>query len=137
MSYQLQPAHVGADKSGRACRAYVANERFRQRQPEQKHGKPFSFVNARRGIGFAWAGESTNEEEGETKIAVNLEDRRKLAITSLGNVSEYPRIVKFREFLEGWSLSYFVPDLARSSTEASSGTLLDSLRRRNIMHSQS
>jgi predicted ATPase len=107
ISYTL---HIGADKSGRA---FVAKERFRQRRPNQKRGWPLSFVDVTRGKGYAWAGESTDDEEGTDKIEVQLEDRRKLAITSLGNLSEYPRIVKFREFLEGWSLSYFRPDLAR------------------------
>lgn len=120
ISYTL---HVGTDKSGRA---YVAKERFRQRRPDQKRGQPYSFVDVNRGRGFAWAGESTSEEEGTNKIEVQLEDRRKLAITSLGNLSEYPRIVKFREFLEGWSLSYFVPDLARGMPTAGAQRHLNS-----------
>lgn len=66
VSYTL---HVGADKSGRA---YVAKERFRQRRPDQKRGQPYSFVDVNRGKGFAWAGESTNEEEGTSKIEVQL-----------------------------------------------------------------
>jgi predicted ATPase len=120
ISYTL---HVGADRSGRA---YVAEERFRQRRPEKNKGWPFSFVNVKRGKGYAWAGESTEEKEGTDKIEVQLEDFRKLAITSLGNLSQYPRIVKFREFLEGWSLSYFVPDLARGIPTAGAQRHLNS-----------
>jgi predicted ATPase len=101
---------IGADKNGRP---FVEKERFRQRRRGQMHGKPYGFVNLRRGKGVAWAGESTDDEEGNNRVAINLDDPRKLAITSLGNLTEHPRIVHFREFLEGWYLSYFVPDLAR------------------------
>lgn len=101
---------IEADKNGRPI---VAEERFRQRRLGAVRGGPYSFVDLKKGKGFAWAGESTDAEEGDEKIAVNLDDPRKLAITSLGNLTEHPRIVRFREFLEGWYLSYFVPDLAR------------------------
>jgi len=57
---------------------------------------------------------------GRDKIKFVLEDPRKLAIASLGNLTEYPNLVRFREFLEGWYLSYFVPDLARSMPMAGS-----------------
>ena len=44
---------------------------------------------------------------------MKLKDPRRLGITTLGNLAEHPRIVLFRQFLEGWYLSYFVPELAR------------------------
>jgi predicted ATPase len=101
---------VNADTSGRP---FVEKERLRQRHPEKKIGSPFSFVDIKKGKGFAWAGESTARDAGSQKIKVQLDDHRRLAITTLGNLAEHPRIVRFREFLEGWYLSYFVPDLAR------------------------
>ena len=107
ISYSLW---VNADKSGRP---FVEKERFRQRRPGLTSGAPFLFVDFKRGKGFAWAGEFTDADAGTEKVKVNLEDPRRLAITSLGNLSDHPRIVRFREFLEGWYLSYFVPDLAR------------------------
>ena len=55
------------------------------------------------------------EEPNETeRIELNLEDRRKLSIATLGNLKEHPRISAFRQFVEGWYLSYFTPDAARS-----------------------
>lgn len=101
---------VNADRSGRP---YVEKERFRQRRPGLTSGAPFSFVDIKKGKGFAWAGEFTDADAGTEKVKVSLDDHRRLAITSLGNLSEHPRVVRFREFLEGWYLSYFVPDLAR------------------------
>lgn len=45
--------------------------------------------------------------------AVRLQDNRRLGIATLGALAQHPRIAAFREFLEGWYLSYFTPDAAR------------------------
>ena len=43
-----------------------------------------------------------------------MEDRRRLGIATLGALKQHPRISAFRRFIEGWYLSYFTPDAARS-----------------------
>jgi len=45
---------------------------------------------------------------------VELNDKRKLGIATLGSLKQHPRISLFRGFIEGWYLSYFTPDAARS-----------------------
>ena len=45
---------------------------------------------------------------------IELEDRRRLGIATLGALKQHPRIAAFRRFIEGWYLSYFTPDAARS-----------------------
>ncbi|MBX3410901.1 MAG: AAA family ATPase [Phycisphaeraceae bacterium] len=107
ISYSLW---IGTDKSGRPV---VEKEQFRQRRPGLAAGAPFAFVNLKKGRGTVYAGEFGLDENGSEKITIKLDDPKKLAIASLGNLSEHPNIVRFREFLEGWYLSYFVPDLAR------------------------
>ena len=52
-------------------------------------------------------------ESRETEI-IELEDTRKLGIATLGALKQHPRISAFRRFIEGWYLSYFTPDAARS-----------------------
>ena len=44
---------------------------------------------------------------------IELEDKRKLGIATLGALKQHPRISSFRRFIEGWYLSYFTPDAAR------------------------
>ena len=52
---------------------------------------------------------------GDDEIeSVQLQDNRRLGIATLGALKQHPRIVAFREFVEGWYLSYFTPDAARS-----------------------
>lgn len=53
------------------------------------------------------------EESKETEV-VELEDMRKLGIATLGSLKQHPRISAFRKFIEGWYLSYFTPDAAKS-----------------------
>ena len=55
-------------------------------------------------------GAAAERVEGEP---VQLQDNRKLGIATLGALAQHPRIAAFREFVEGWYLSYFTPDAAR------------------------
>ena len=128
ITYQIA---IQADEVGRP---YVLRERLRQRRKGQKHGQPFSFLFLENGKGVAWKGGQagrqideemeqleltklieliTAEESSETEI-VELEDRRRLGIATLGALKQHPRISNFRRFIEGWYLSYFSPDAARS-----------------------
>ena len=122
---------IDADESGRP---YVLRERLRQRRRGQKYGRPFSFLMLNSGKGVAWKGEQegyevdeskvwtdieelltflTPEESSETEI-IELEDQRRLGIATLGALKQHPRISDFRRFIEGWYLSYFTSDAARS-----------------------
>ncbi len=129
ITYELS---IDLDKSSRP---YVKKERLRQRRKGQKHGWPFSFLALDEGKkGVAWKGETAghafdetngdadllkfierlpSEESAETEV-VELADKRKLGIATLGALKQHPRISAFREFIEGWYLSYFTPDAARS-----------------------
>lgn len=118
-------------------RPYVKKERLRQRRKGQKTGWPFSFLLLDEGKGIVWKGEEegkqveegqdhfdlfkliekiqreADEESKETEL-VELNDKRKLGIATLGSLKQHPRISLFRRFIEGWYLSYFTPDAARS-----------------------
>jgi predicted ATPase len=130
ITYELA---IDRDSSGRP---YVLRERLRQRRKGQRRGWPFSFLILNEGKGVAWRGDTEGrqidegeaqfdlldlietvkedkEESGETEV-VELDDKRKLGIATLGSLKQHPRIAAFRRFLEGWYLSYFTPDAARS-----------------------
>ena len=121
---------IDRDESGRP---YVRKERLRQRRSGQKRGRPFSFLMIDEGRGAVWIGDKAvsqiseageqldidgllklikSEESGETEF-IELEDRRKLGIATLGALKQNPRISAFRKFIEGWHLSYFTPGAAR------------------------
>ena len=131
---------IAADRSGRP---YVFRERLIRRRRGQKYVQQFSF-SLFNGRGMAWKGEGYHvkdidtdikigegleldnidefeafldllkqEESDETEF-IELEDQRKLGIATLGALKQYPRFSAFRRFIEGWYLSYFTPDAARS-----------------------
>lgn len=116
ITYELS---IGTDKYGRPI---VASERLRQRRKNQKSGRPFSFLELNYGVGKVWSGMSlaieslqTPEFDEELNITqqITLDSPHKLGISTLGNLTEHPRIARFRRFIEGWYLSYFTPDAAR------------------------
>lgn len=45
---------------------------------------------------------------------VELEDSRKLGLANLGSLKQHPRIAALRRFIDGWYLSYFTPNAART-----------------------
>lgn len=131
ITYELT---IALDKSKRP---YVQKERLRQRRKGQTRGWPFSFLILNEGKGVVWKSEigGTQVDEGKKEIDlfdlieslkyadreesketdfVELEDKRKLGIATLGALKQHPRISAFRKFIEGWYLSYFTPDAARS-----------------------
>jgi len=129
ITYELA---IDLDKTGRP---YVLSERLRQRRKNQSRGWPFSFLMLNEGKGVVWKGEqggkkidegrdfdlvelmetikADQEESKETEV-IELDDMRKLGIATFGSLKQHPRISTFRKFIEGWYLSYFTPDAARS-----------------------
>ena len=132
ITYELA---IDKDESNRP---YVKRERLRQRRKGQNYGWPFSFLMLDEGKGVVWKGEgqgrqidegkvdfdlfklieeietdTQTEESRETEV-IELQDKRKLGIATLGALKQHPRISAFRQFIEGWYLSYFTPDAARS-----------------------
>ena len=127
---------IDMDESGRP---YVQTEALLQRRKGQTDGLPSSFLMLSDGKGMVWKGEkeghlideenegfdiekfveyifqqdSGKEESRDTEM-VELEDRRKLGIATLGSLKQHPRISLFIKFIESWHLSYFTPDAARS-----------------------
>ena len=130
ITYELE---IDLDKE---IRPFVLKERLRQRRRGQRHGWPFSFLILNSGKGVVWKGDQEGqqikedqenldidtlfkdlfqdhpEESTETEV-VELSDIRKLGIATLGSLKQHPRISAFRQFIEGWYLSYFTPDAAR------------------------
>ena len=75
-------------------------------------GNDTTFKSALRRLVNEIFSERKAEENPETE-AIELQDKRRLGIATLGALKQHPRISAFREFIEGWHLSYFTPDAAR------------------------
>ncbi|MBF0496088.1 MAG: AAA family ATPase [Deltaproteobacteria bacterium] len=91
----------------------VLSEELRQRRKGLESGQPFTFLRLKKGKGVVWAGDKTEDDEDAKRQPIKMEDRDRLGITVLGQLSDHPRIVGLRAYIESWYLSYFVPDAAR------------------------
>lgn len=101
MTYELRID----EKRGRPL---VAKEQLRWRRG--RYGQPFRFLDFTDGEGTA----VTGAEEAEDRRTTQALDRPDiLAIKGLGQLASYPRIASLRRFIEGWFLSYFIPNRAR------------------------
>lgn len=123
-------------------RPFVLSEQLLQHPKKQMQEAHTAFLTLINGKGVVWKGAGKEIEEAkegfnflktfpvfqdqkkielinETLLEqeaelVELTDNRKLGIATLGALKQHPRISAFREFIEGWYLSYFTPDAARS-----------------------
>lgn len=126
---------IDLDKSGRP---FVLKERLSEavRIKEIRKVRKYSFLLLKNGKGNVWSGrlrgsETDTEDDGRAPLVestrlctskekpgkpepVELDDSRKLGISTLGSLKQHPRISAFRRFVEGWHLSYFTPDAARN-----------------------
>ena len=126
ITYEVQ---IERDASNRP---YVSQELMRE---DQRNKSGLYFLILADGRGVAWkgnqsAGQVVKAAEGFDLVElreflskekkditdaefIELEDRRRLGIATLGALKQHPRISAFRRFIEGWYLSYFTPDAAR------------------------
>lgn len=101
--------HIDANQAGEV---FVAKEELIHKPQSRKgeFGAPLTFLKLRNGKGSAWLG---GGERPENRKSVTMVNSSELGIATLGAFKEHAEISKFREFLGGWYLSYFMADLAR------------------------
>lgn len=99
-------------------RVVVEREVLRYRRGGR--GRPWHFVDFRRGVGTAITNESVYGQEGaqEEREEYQLDDPSVLAIKGLGQFREFQVVSEFRSLIENWHISDFHISDARPSAEA-------------------
>ncbi|MGD8589267.1 MAG: AAA family ATPase [Chromatiales bacterium] len=77
---------------------------------------PFHFLDYRDGNGEVISGEAP--EPSDERIRKPLSGPDVLAVNTLGQLAENPRVIGLRDFITGWHLSYLSADAARGKPEA-------------------
>jgi len=77
---------------------------------------PFHFLDYRYGDGKVISGEMP--EPQDERIHKPLSGPDMLAVNTLGQLAENPRVIGLREYITGWHLSYLSADSARGKPEA-------------------
>lgn len=79
-------------------------------------GQPFRFLEFRRGVGRAVSGELPDAEDKRKETELRSPDL--IAVNTLGQLAEHPRVAALREFITDWYVSYLSIDQTRSQPEA-------------------
>jgi len=79
-------------------------------------GKPFRFLDFKRGSGQVVSGNMP--DESDERISETLDTPEVLAVNTLGQLARHPRVSALRRFITGWYLSYLTAESARGVPEA-------------------
>jgi predicted ATPase len=110
--YPVITYHLAIDEGSRG--PIVVEEWLQWRRGSQ--GKPFRFLDYREGVGRAVSGEMPDTEDRRTEIPLRSADL--IAVNTLGQFAEHPRVAALREFITSWYVSYLSIDETRNQPEA-------------------
>lgn len=82
----------------------------------KNYGQPFRFLDVTRGEGRATSGDEPDEQD--RRIDIRLRSTDVLAVSTLGQFAEHPRVAALREFITDWYVSYLSVNEARNQPEA-------------------
>ncbi len=80
------------------------------------HGRPFRFLEYHNGVGRAASGEMPDEHD--ERVETRLRSPDLVAVNTLGQFAEHPRVAALREFITGWYVSYLSIEDTRGQPEA-------------------
>lgn len=101
--------HLEIDENPRG--PVVSHEYLRWRRG--RHGKPFAFLDYEIGNGRVVSGEQP--EISDQRVERPLSGPDVLAVNTLGQLAENPRVITLREFITSWHLSYLSASATRGN----------------------
>jgi len=104
--------HLSIDEGARGP---VVREEWLQWRRGQ-WGKPFRFLDYKEGQGRAISGDMPDEQDRRVEIPLRSPDL--IAVNTLGQFADHPRVAALREFITDWYVSYLSIDDARGQPEA-------------------
>jgi predicted ATPase len=106
LRYREQPGqpvityHLAIDEQGGA--PIVVEEWLQWRRAQR--GRPFRFLHYERGDGEAVSGEAPDAEDRRVRTPLRSPDV--IAVSTLGQFADHPRVAALREFITDWYVSY-------------------------------
>ena len=80
------------------------------------YGRPFRFLDYRNGVGKVTSGDVPDEEDERKDVPLRSSDL--IAVNTLGQIAEHPRVAALRDFITDWYVSYLSVDMTRGQPEA-------------------
>lgn len=118
LKYREQPKdpiityHLAIDEGAKGPE--VVEEWLQWRRGQK--GQPFRFLEFRKGVGRAVSGELPDAEDHRKDTTLRSADL--IAVNTLGQLAEHPRVAALREFITDWYVSYLSIDSTRNQPEA-------------------
>jgi len=106
--------HLAVDEGQRG--PFVSEEWLQWTRKKGKAGRPFRFLEYRNGQGRAISGEMPVDDD--QRIDLPLRSPELIAVNTLGQFAEHPRVAALREFITGWYVSYLTIEDTRGQPEA-------------------
>lgn len=106
--------HLAVDEGTKG--PFVAEEWLQWTRKKGKAGRPFRFLEYRQGQGRAASGEMPDADDQRNETPLRSADL--IAVNTLGQFAEHPRIAALREFITGWYVSYLSIEDTRGQPEA-------------------
>lgn len=104
--------HLAIDEGPRG--PFVAEEWLQWRRGAK--GKPFRFLEYKNGQGRVISGDVPDENDERVEKPLRSPDL--VAVSTLGQLAEHPRVAALREFITDWYVSYLSIDNTRGQPEA-------------------
>ena len=104
--------HLAIDEGPKG--PFVAEEWLQWKRGQR--GRPFRFLEYKNGQGRAVSGDMPDEQDARVDKPLRSADL--IAVNTLGQFAEHPRVAALREFITDWYVSYLSIDDARGQPEA-------------------
>ncbi|MEO5362631.1 MAG: AAA family ATPase [Magnetococcus sp. DMHC-8] len=104
--------HLAIDEQGKG--PVVIKEWLQWRRGAK--GQPFRFLDFSLGTGRAISGEQPDSDPQRTET--RLRSPELIAVNTLGQLAEHPRVAALREFITDWHVSYLAIEQTRNQPEA-------------------
>lgn len=104
--------HLAIDEGSKG--PFVSEEWLQWRRGS--HGRPFRFLEYHNGVGSAISGEHPDAEDARIETPLRSPDL--IAVNTLGQFAQHPRVAALREFIADWYVSYLSVDDTRGQPEA-------------------
>jgi predicted ATPase len=111
-SEPLMTYHLSIDEEEN--KPFIAEEWLKYRRGSK--GQPYKILDYQKGIGSVISGETP--EKDDKRIDVPLTSKDVLAVSTLGQLAENPRVAALRQFISDWYLSYLSANNTRTTPDA-------------------
>lgn len=112
LSLPIITYHLAIDEDDKG--PFVAEEWLRWTRG--RRGRPFRFLDYKRGEGSAISGEMPDEQDQRVETPLRSSDL--IAVSTLGAFTAHPRVAALREFITDWYVSYLSIADTRGQPEA-------------------